>query len=153
MAVNLEKFVPIETAGYSACFTRILCSPSYFSGTEVVYVSIPGHPELELLSTTLGMVIGTVIPFVIIAISNLIIIITVKSASKAREKLSGKKAEGSKNAHMTRMLIFVSVAYAITSLPYRLYYFISDIPEISRYVTSVSSVLFHLGYSRDLSAL
>ena len=123
----------------------------FLAGTEVLVLSVPGYPELEVLSSTALLVFGTIIPFTIILASNLVIIVTVKKASMERFKLSGRKKTDAKDAHMTRMLIFVSVAYVITSLPHRLYILILDIPEVSN-LYRMEETYWNLRYNVQLWA-
>jgi hypothetical protein len=106
---------------------------SSFSGAELLIVSVPAYPIMEILSTWFQLIIGTVFPFFIILISNVIIIITVKRASEERNKIGQGKGKQTDTRFLTRMLIFVSVAYVVTSMPYRLYYLIySNVPWINR---------------------
>jgi hypothetical protein len=80
------------------------------------------------------MLFGAVFPFLVIMGCNIIIIITIKRASAHRAKIStGTDQSDEKRKdqqHLTRMLIFVSLAYVVTSIPYRLYYMLMDVPAI-----------------------
>jgi preprotein translocase subunit SecG len=97
-------------------------------------MSVPGHPELETLGNTLQLVIGTVFPFCIIVFCNVWIIIVLRSASKAGDQMGvskeGQKTRAKETSHLTRMLILVSIAYVVTSIPYRLYDVIIGVEEI-----------------------
>jgi hypothetical protein len=91
---------------------------------------------VELAASLFHVLIGTVFPFIIILGSNLVIIDTLRRASKERVKLkSNQPTEGGnkerESQHLTVVLIFVSVAYIVTSLPYRMYDLIFLIPEVN----------------------
>jgi hypothetical protein len=77
------------------------------------------------------VIIGTVLPFLIIFISNIIIILTLKQAASDRNKLDKHGQKEADLQHLTRMLIFVSFAYVITTLPYRLHHFAMKIPAVA----------------------
>jgi hypothetical protein len=72
--------------------------------------------------------------------SNIIIIVTVKSAAKSRmtlqsnqgdRKMKLKEKERNETEYLTRMLIFASIAYVMTSLPYRLFQVVLLIPQVA----------------------
>jgi UDP-N-acetylmuramyl pentapeptide phosphotransferase/UDP-N-acetylglucosamine-1-phosphate transferase len=91
-------------------------------------------PELESLGNALQMAIGTILPFVIIVFCNIWIIIVLRNASKKTGKMGvseeGQKTREKETAHLTRMLILVSIAYVTTSVPLRMYEIIFALPEV-----------------------
>ncbi|XP_064619610.1 uncharacterized protein LOC135483041 [Lineus longissimus] len=103
-------------------------------GIYAILILAP-DPELEILegiSTSFQLVVGTILPFFIIFTCNILIIITLKQASKARQRLeTNQKNVELKSQHLTRMLLFVSFAYVITTLPYRLYHLTMKIPVVA----------------------
>ena len=103
------------------------------------------------------MILGSVIPFIIILGSNIIIIIKIKMASAQRSKMranEGQCENKSKEKHLTRMLIFVSLAYVVTSAPLRLYYLLMDIPEIGGpEVYDLSNTYWSLRYHTQMFLL
>jgi hypothetical protein len=106
-----------------------------FVGLEVLIISVPSRPIIEMLTSAFYMIFGTFLPFAVISICNLIIIVTVKQATKKRLKLeqtqSSKHRHERETAYLTRMLISISAAYIMTSLPLRIHYFVMDIPEVA----------------------
>ena len=79
------------------------------------------------------LIIGTIVPFIMIISCNIWIINTVRSAAERRKALGTARKETQKQQeketqYLTRMLILVSIAYVVTSIPLRLYYFIMDLP-------------------------
>jgi hypothetical protein len=128
----------------------------YFPGVEVIYISVPDHPTIELIASGFHLTIGTILPFSIITISNIIIITTVRQASKQRLKLESKKTTTNADVrqkkeidYLTRMLIFVCAAYIITSIPLRLYYLYLDIPAFgSKY--DMSDTYWNFRYNIEL---
>jgi hypothetical protein len=98
-------------------------------------MSVPDAPHLETLGNTSQLAIGTVLPFSIIIFSNVWIIIVLRSASQERSKMGvskgGQETREKETTYLTRMLILVSIAYVITSIPYRLYDIIMGMPEIN----------------------
>jgi hypothetical protein len=102
-----------------------------------VTIFVPNHPELELLTSSFQVVIGTLCPFVLILSCNITIIVTLQSASKERNVLETIKQDKSRDrsqkdtAYLTRMLIAVSIAYVILTLPYRLNHLIMKIPVVA----------------------
>jgi hypothetical protein len=86
-----------------------------------------------MLTSAFYIIFGTVIPFTVIAICNIAIIVTVKQAAKTRLNLDQTKhRQETDTAHLTRMLIFISAAYVVTSLPLRMHYFVVEIPEVAK---------------------
>jgi hypothetical protein len=117
-------------------------SSSFFSfysnlGFENLYYQVDGDPIGTLLASTFQLIFGTILPFAIIITSNIIIITTVRTAARKRLGLQNKMAErdsgrrSSETEYLTRMLVLVSVAYVATSIPYRLYFIILLIPQVS----------------------
>ncbi|XP_064635523.1 delta-type opioid receptor-like [Lineus longissimus] len=103
------------------------------SGIELLIVSVPGHPVYEILFTNFQMVFGSIVPAVIIICSNIGIIITMRQASRNRAKMrEEQKQDGDKSDNqLTRILVVVSVAYFVTTLPYRLFLAAFGIPEVA----------------------
>ncbi|XP_064620959.1 growth hormone secretagogue receptor type 1-like [Lineus longissimus] len=106
---------------------------------------------VELVASLFYVLVGTVFPFLIILGSNLVIIVTLRRASKERARLkSSQQKEGpgkhqQETQHLTVMLIFVSVAYIVTSLPYRMYDFSAQIPAVDA-MYDMSQVYWRLRY-------
>jgi hypothetical protein len=105
----------------------------------IFYIENDPTRIILLLSTNFQFVFGTILPFLLIITSNIIIIVTVKSAARTRMKLqsdqSNKKIklekERNETEYLTRMLIFASIAYVTTSLPYRLFQVVLLIPQVA----------------------
>jgi hypothetical protein len=101
----------------------------------MLIIKIAGHVELEILASLFQMLFGSIFPFIIILGCNVIIITTVKSASANRTKLSSGKGQGQEKRkeeqHLTRMLVFVSFVYVVTSIPYRMYILLMLLPAIA----------------------
>jgi hypothetical protein len=101
---------------------------------ETVIFRVPDLPAVEIFASLSQMLLGTVVPFVIILGCNIIIIITIKRASVERAIMSATRDQGhvkqKEEHHLTRMLLFVSFAYVVTSLPQRLYLLLLDLPGI-----------------------
>jgi hypothetical protein len=118
---------------------------SSFAGFEVLIISVPNQPIVEMLTSAFYLIFGTFLPFAVISICNIIIIVTVKQAAKnrlnlgqtqkttdIREKTNNTKHHHERTtAHLTRMLISISAAYVVTALPLRIHYFVMDIPEVA----------------------
>jgi hypothetical protein len=89
-------------------------------------------PEVEKAVSMLSILLGAAGPFLIIFSSNLLIIITILKAKKDRTKLVSSQMDNSSDSRrLTVMLVFVSLAYLVTSLPYRLYDPIMEIPALA----------------------
>ncbi|XP_064637214.1 delta-type opioid receptor-like [Lineus longissimus] len=108
--------------------------PSDPKGEGPIIMTVPGAPELETLGTVYNLAFGTVIPFIVIVFCNVWIIIVLRKASEksgvmgVNEKT--QKTREKETTHLTRMLILVSIAYVVTSIPYRLYDIIIALPGI-----------------------
>ena len=75
------------------------------------------------------LVFGSVVPTLIIAVSNIGIGITVRQASLERTKMSaqlGKDSEKREN-QLTAMLVVVSIVYFVTTIPHKVYYVATEI--------------------------
>jgi formate hydrogenlyase subunit 3/multisubunit Na+/H+ antiporter MnhD subunit len=93
---------------------------------------VENYPIIELLVSGFQLLFGAFVPLVIISGSNIIIIITVKLASEKRIKMEAGQGQRKRaNTDLTRMLVIVSLAYIVTSIPIRVYYLVMDIPQIS----------------------
>jgi hypothetical protein len=115
----------------------------YLSGGYGLAVSTPENPEYQLLVLAYHLGVGAVIPFVIIVGCNVGIITTIRSAAEKRGEMGqdekGKKTTERETRYLTRMLVIVCLAYAMLSLPYRLYDFFLMIPAIGdQYKTDTS---------------
>ena len=102
----------------------------FFAGIYAILISFPGYEVVELLVSIFQMLMGTFVPFLIIFTCNMLIIITLRKSSKERKKLR----QGNSNTdtqHLTRMLIFVSLAYIVSTMPYRLYHLSMKIPAVA----------------------
>ncbi|XP_064635624.1 growth hormone secretagogue receptor type 1-like [Lineus longissimus] len=129
-----------KTVVISAMIITVLNSHIFFvysyvkdqnTGVEVLLVTA-ANPVIEILASGFQMVIGSFLPFLVIFGSNVVIIITVKTAARKRLKMEASQCQEKRNEtqYLTRMLIFVSIAYVVTSMPFRMYYLIIDVPEI-----------------------
>jgi hypothetical protein len=96
-------------------------------------MSYPKLPILELISTGYYVAVGTALPFAVIFTSNVLIIISLRKAAKERKKLeTTQNVRFEKDTqYLTRMLIFVSLAYIVLSLPFRLYHLLMRIPSLT----------------------
>ncbi|XP_064624468.1 galanin receptor type 2-like [Lineus longissimus] len=103
-------------------------------GYYLTIITSPGHPALEVFSSWFQMLAGTILPFVIISTSNVFIIVTIHHASQERSKMEygDNEKRGRETVYLTRMLIFISLAYIILSVPYRWYTLGTKIPSISK---------------------
>jgi hypothetical protein len=126
------------------------------SGIEILIISVPGHEIIELLASGFQFAFGTLGPFIIISLSNIIIIVTVRNAAKERSKLSqqqqqqqGGKDQQKDTQFLTRMLIFVSCAYVLTSLPYRIFHVIIDTPAVSE-IYDMDNIYWNLRYNIEV---
>jgi hypothetical protein len=115
---------------------RLSFIPHPISGVKTLILSVPDNEVIEIMTSSFHLVFGTIFPFTTITISNIIIITTVKRASKNRLKMDAKTDNISKDRqkaetqHLTRMLICVCIGYVVTSLPFRFHYLILGIPEV-----------------------
>ncbi|XP_064622240.1 C-C chemokine receptor type 5-like [Lineus longissimus] len=130
-------------------------------GINAAVFRVDNHPEYELLATSFQVLVGTVLPFIVIFGCNILIISSLRQASLDRNKMGSEKNQQlEKNTHyLTRMLIFVSFAFVIFTLPYRLCHLIQMIPQLGydlskvyereRYVTMVWSlaIAWELNYA------
>ncbi|XP_064619894.1 thyrotropin-releasing hormone receptor-like [Lineus longissimus] len=99
-------------------------------GIYAVLIEAPEYKVVELLVSSFHMVVGTILPFLIIFICNIIIIVTLRNAANDRRIFENNPKKNSGSQHLTRMLIFVSFAYIIITLPYRLYHLLMRIPGV-----------------------
>jgi hypothetical protein len=106
------------------------------SGIHAVILTIPNEPDLELLTYSFQLVVGTLGPFIIILACNITIIVTLQSSSKDRKALDAGPQNKARDriqretAHLTRMLIAVSFAYILLTLSFRLYHLILKVPAV-----------------------
>ncbi|XP_064628955.1 growth hormone secretagogue receptor type 1-like [Lineus longissimus] len=103
------------------------------SGVRMLLYDVP--IEIEKTASLFSVLVGTVCPFTIILGSNLGIIITLWKASINRRKLKAtagaNQEEGKETGHLTVMLMFVSLAYVVTTLPFRVFDPIMELPELA----------------------
>jgi hypothetical protein len=105
---------------------------SSLTGITILIVSVPGHEEYAILYTNFQLVFGSIVPSLLIIVSNIGIILAVRQASRRRAKMGveqGKEKRDRVN-QLTSILIVVSAAYLITTLPLRLFYAMLKIPEV-----------------------
>jgi neuromedin U receptor 2 len=89
-------------------------------------------PWVESIIVTYNLLLGFLVPFLIILVSNNVILVVVKRASSGRNQLNKKANENTKeDQHLTRMLIFISVAYIILCSPYSIYEIVFSTPEVT----------------------
>jgi hypothetical protein len=122
----------------------------YISGGYGVAVSIPGHPELEPIVLSYHLAVGSIIPFIVMFVCNVWIIVTIRAAAEKRGAMGqddkGKKTQAKEIKYLTRMMIIVCLAYAILSLPWRLYDFMLLIPAIGDHYKTETSKYWHWRY-------
>ncbi|XP_064642987.1 growth hormone secretagogue receptor type 1-like [Lineus longissimus] len=115
-------------------FTFKIVESEYTGGTSMVKIQVPDDPDFEVLGNAYQLAIGTIAPFCIIVFCNLWIIYVLRKAAKETGKMGvnkdGQKTREKETAYLTRMLILVSIAYVVTSIPFRLYDVISVIPPV-----------------------
>jgi hypothetical protein len=83
-------------------------------------------------------VIGTIMPFFVIIGCNIGIIVGVKRAENKRKQMAetsggkdeNKKSRDKESKYMMRMLMLVSLAYVLCSIPMRVYDLILQIPAV-----------------------
>jgi hypothetical protein len=117
-------------------------------------ISFPQAPFVEVLSSGYQLVFGTILPLVVIVGANTLIIVTVQKAARERRSMQGTNQKGAAKSemeakHLTRMLIVVSFAYVVVSVPYRLYVFLigtSDLSEIYDLNDTYWSVRYNMQY-------
>ncbi|XP_064637901.1 nociceptin receptor-like [Lineus longissimus] len=97
-------------------------------------MTVPHAPELETFGNAVQLAVGTVLPFCLIVFCNVWIIVVLRRASHKQGKMGvsekNRKTREKETTHLTRMLILVSIAYVVTSIPYRLFDIIIGIPEV-----------------------
>jgi hypothetical protein len=107
----------------------------YFEGSDMesAILDYPDPPWLEITVGAYNLAIGTVIPLTVIITSNILIIASVKRSAISRSKMAAQsdtEKGRTDERQLTRMLILVSIAYVIFSVPIRTYEIILTIPEI-----------------------
>ena len=90
---------------------------------------IPGSRESTLAASGFQLAVATLLPFTLIISSNVIIIVTVREASKKRADLA-RRTVSTETANLSRMTVAVSAAFLVTSAPYRLFTMSLQIPEV-----------------------
>jgi hypothetical protein len=123
--------------------------PISISDSAHAQVSIPGYAALETLVKTFHLVCGSLAPFVVILVCNLWIIVAIANASKKRTEMGVTKevakTHGKETRHLTRMLIFISIVFIVTSLPYRLHDLVLAVPAL-RAIYDLSDTYWFLRY-------
>jgi hypothetical protein len=106
---------------------------SIFPGARIMLYNVP--LALEKAASLFNILLGTACPSLIIFGSNLVIIFTLNRAKLERMKLKSKESgiTGSKvkDNQLTVMLLLVSTAYIITTVPYRTTDPIFEMPEVA----------------------
>ncbi|XP_064636935.1 mu-type opioid receptor-like [Lineus longissimus] len=104
------------------------------TGHGTLLMTVADAPELETLGTTAQLAIGTILPFLIIVSCNVWIFKVLHKASKKSSEMGvskeNQKTREKETAHLSRMLLLVSIAYVLTSIPLRIYDVIIGIPEV-----------------------
>jgi hypothetical protein len=118
-----------------------------FPGIRFLSYNVPR--AIEEASTLFNLIFGTVVPSVVIFSCNSLIILTVKKAATRRAKLSQKGKEEKDSQNLTAMLLFVSVAYIVTTFPYRVYDPITQMSELSA-IYDMTKQYWKLRYSIGL---
>ena len=100
----------------------ISSSSSSPQGIGDLVLAVDENVAATLAASLFQLLTGTLFPFIGITCCNMAIIITLSQASKQRRELRNMAAgSGSKETqHLTRMLIFISIAYVIFSILFRL---------------------------------
>ncbi|XP_064636459.1 C-C chemokine receptor type 7-like [Lineus longissimus] len=132
--VTIGGFVVIAILNLNTFYTFKFVD-NEVTGVKTLILSVPENEVVEIMTSSFQLVCGTILPFTTITLSNFIIIVTVKQASKNRLKM-GTNAEidnqqKAETQHLTRMLVCVCIGYIVTSLPLRFHYLIHGIPEVS----------------------
>ncbi|XP_064642690.1 thyrotropin-releasing hormone receptor-like isoform X3 [Lineus longissimus] len=98
-----------------------------------------------IITAIFGIIFNFQLPFVMVYVKDPV---SVKSASEKRAKMSEGQGQGNRKEeqHLTRMLIFVSCAYVVSSLPFRLYILLIDIPEIG-WIYNMDDTYWNLRYA------
>ena len=98
-------------------------------------IAILFHPVAEWVTMFFSMytLFSTVmIPFPIILIGNILIIYGIRKAARNRSKITdGTAGTTTKEKHLTRVLILLSMAFVILCLPLGIYEVLMSIPEVS----------------------
>ena len=119
-----------------------------------MYFDVPGDPNGALYATAFQLVFGAMLPFTVVITCNVMIIITVKKASKTRltlQSTTGKEGKD-ESQHLMRMLISVSMAYLVTAAPYRLVLIATLIPEVAAYF-DISNICYFALYNMIVACL
>ena len=104
-----------------------------FSGTEDEgFINDLPDPVLNGLVTGWNLFIAIVLPFITITISNILIIYGIRRAANKRQEIARVKSS-SKEAHLTRMLVLVSVVFIILCLPDGVLRLIMTIPDVIKH--------------------
>jgi hypothetical protein len=83
--------------------------------------NIPDKPWLETSINLHLLVLGTIVPFSIVIVSNTVIIVNIHRAASARKKMQSNPERKSKEANLTAVLLLTSLSYLVCSLPLRFY--------------------------------
>lgn len=118
---------------------------SYFPGFRVL--AYGSNAALAKASSTFNILLGAGLPFCVIFVSNVTIIATLRKVASARAALrtNSKDKGGQEELHLTVMLIFVSAAYIVMTLPYRLYTPVFEIPAI-KMMYDMTDTFWYLRY-------
>ncbi|XP_064630979.1 cysteinyl leukotriene receptor 1-like [Lineus longissimus] len=107
-----KKVVLIGTFIMTAANSNLFYTYEYvkdpISGHENVILNVPGDPVGSEVASAFQMVTGSIVPFAIIITCNIIIILTVKEATRTRAAMMKSSSESDqKGATLTRMLILL----------------------------------------------
>ncbi|XP_064649860.1 kiSS-1 receptor-like isoform X2 [Lineus longissimus] len=97
-------------------------------GLERFVEDFPAAPVVEKIVSWWELIAGTVVPFFVLIIFNCLIIWNVRSASKFQRQMTYDQKDkmqalrkAKAEAHLTRMLLLVCIAYLVCSVPVRIY--------------------------------
>ncbi|XP_064638356.1 uncharacterized protein LOC135494367 [Lineus longissimus] len=114
---------------------------------------IPNARWLEPFLNIGLLIFGTIIPFSVLIVCNIVIIVKVRIAASKRGKMEQKSSKSSAENSMTIMLVMTSFAYLVCSSPLRIYetlpvYNLSEPYWAARYSFEfwVCLVIWHLNF-------
>ncbi|XP_064624753.1 uncharacterized protein LOC135486113 [Lineus longissimus] len=103
-----------------------------FLGTEFAspFTEFKEHRWLEVAVAAYHSTANGVLPFTVILVSNILILISVKRAASERRKMAKDEKENLENAHLTRILVLVSMAFVVLCSPYLIFEVLVTIPDV-----------------------
>ncbi|XP_064632599.1 uncharacterized protein LOC135490944 [Lineus longissimus] len=122
------------------------------AGSRFIFYDVP--VAIEKASSLFNIIFGTVVPSVLIFGCNLLIIITVKKAAANRAVFKSNQTvnKDKDSPNLAAMLLFVSIAYIITTFPYRLFAPIIEIPTFAA-MYDMTQPYWRLSYNIGLYVL